>query len=233
MDPDRFDALTRSLPAGGSRRRMLAGALGLLAVLAGHDAGARKKKGTRRTTRKSKPCRNCCRANGNPCPRKNAACKPALCSRFTVTASWDSDENHDSYLFVPNDEGESLPAPFIDKSCNGCVRDLYPFACVNQDAEGPGDEVTSIFKLLSDDYEYWLELGRGAPAGDVVVTLRDRGKLVLTSTSPANPSGEAGVGSWHVFDLDGSTGRFTEIDEVVADNLPRAKTSQNTFVFCP
>lgn len=224
MDTNRFDGLTRSLRNGLTRR----GALGMLAgaTLGQGAAAARKKKKPR------KKCRNCCRASGSPCTKKNAACKPGLCPRFTVTASWDSDENHDTYLFVPNDEGASASFPFFDQFCNICEEDVYPFACVNQDAEGPGDEVTSIFKLLPGTYEYWLELDEGAPAGDATVTLRDKGRLVFTSTNPANPSAE-NVSSWHVFNLRGSTGRFTEIDEVVENNLPRAAHSQNTYVCAP
>ena len=134
---------------------------------------------------------------------------------------------------MPNDAGVSLPSPFFDQTCTICEPDTYPFACVNQDAEGPGDEVTTILSLLPGRYEYWLQLARGAPAGDVVVTLRDRGAVVLTSTSPANPQGEAGVSSWHVFNLDGRDDDLDEIDEVIADNLPRAAHVPNTFVCAP
>lgn len=228
MDGTWFDDTTKSMLR--SRRTALMGSAalalgGMLSTLSPRSVETAKKK----KKKKKKSCRNCCRENGSPCAKKNAACKPALCSRFTVTASWDSDENYDTYLFVPNDEGASSPSPFIDKFCIDSERDLYPFASVNQNAEGPGDEVTSIFKHLPGRYEYWLELDGGAPAGDVTVTLRDKGVLVFTSTSPANPS-ESAVSSWHVFDLEGDNGDLDEIDELIEDNLPRAKSSQNTNV---
>jgi hypothetical protein len=216
-----FDGLVASLRHGATRR----GALGVLAGTVGlglQAAPAKKRK---------KTCRTCCRANGNPCTKKNASCKPGYCPRFTITASWDSDRNHDTYLFVPNAEGASLPSPFIDKLCNSCGRGPYPFACVNQDAEGPGDEVTRIFRLLPGRYEYWIELSPDTPPGDVKVRLRDKGNIVFTATSPAN-SDDSAVGSWHVFDLDGRDGRFDKVDEFIQDNLPRAAHVPNTFV-CP
>ena len=224
MAADRFDALTRILSQPRTRR----GALAALAGLAGIGAGA----ASRKRKKKQRVCRNCCRADRSACRKKSATCRPGNCARFAITASWDSDLDHDTYLFVPNDEGQSLPSPFIETSCTIGEPDDYPFARVNQDAEGPGDEVTTILRLLPGTYEYWLELARGAPAGDIVVTVRDRGRLVLTIASPANPRGEENVSSWHVFDVGGSSGAVTEIDEVVADNLPRAAHVPNTFIFC-
>jgi hypothetical protein len=224
MDGNRFDGIVRSLPCAATRR----GVVGVLfggAALGLHTATGKKKR-----KKKKKPCRTCCRADGVPCRKKNARCKPAFCPRFTVTARWDSDRNYDTYLFVPDENGgNTTPTPFIDKLCNICDRDVYPFACVDRDAEGPGNEVTRILKALPNNYDYWLELPPGAPAGDVTVTLRDRGRLRLTLTNPANPS-DTEVGSWRVFDLDVEFDDLDIEDVFIQDNLPRAKTAQNRFV---
>ena len=71
MDADRFDSLTRSLPAAASRRGLLAGlASGLVAalplVLSGEDAPAKKKKGKGKN--KHKKTDNCKKKGWARCP---------------------------------------------------------------------------------------------------------------------------------------------------------------------
>ena len=80
MDADRFDALTRSLTAAGSRRRALAtalsGALGLLG-LAGPDEAAAAKSGKCKP-----PCGECATCKRGDCKKKQGRkkrCKRGKC----------------------------------------------------------------------------------------------------------------------------------------------------------
>lgn len=204
-----------------------------------HGANHGHRTGNDTTTDKKKTCHTCCRADGSACTKKSKKCKPSLCqtapplllptalTSFTVEAHWTNTyTDHDTFLFVPNQEGSILPSPYIDYSCNPadsprCADDVYPFTCVSQDATGPGDEVTTVRKLLAGRYEYWIELYDTAPAGDVTVTLRDTGGTILHSwSSPANLSTTDAIG-WHVFDLDGGTGIVASVDQPIDTLLPR------------
>jgi hypothetical protein len=156
-----------------------------------------------------------CTSSGEPCSNPGTNCQEGFCLQapFTISATWQSTNNHDTWLFVPPQDGATGPRPQIDYDCNQtkspCAAQ-YPFACVSRDASGPGDEVTTIFELLPGRYEYWIA-SQPAAAGELTVTLTDRnGRLVRAWINPAVTS--ALNGSWHVFDLDGVAGRVTSVD---------------------
>jgi len=156
-----------------------------------------------------------CTRSGEPCSEPGADCQEGFCLRgpITISATWQSANNHDTWLFVPPQDGTTGPRPQIDYDCNQtktkCATQ-YPFACVSRDATGPGDEVTTIFELLPGNYEYWIA-SDPAPAGELTITLTDRdGRIVRAWSNPVVTSPL--TGSWHVFDLDGATGRVTSVD---------------------
>ena len=154
---------------------------------------------------------------------------------FTIEANWDTLKDHETFVFVPNKEGEgSPPFRFIDRGCRAAeslCETEYPFACVSRDAPGPGDEVTTVLQLLDGTYEYWIELKGQSNAGDLTVLLRGAGGAVVASwTSPAN-SGDPSLG-WHVFNVDGATGVVTSIDVLGNNALPTVAHSDNLNV-CP
>ncbi len=159
-----------------------------------------------------------------------------VCAPFTVQAVWTNDESdHDTYVFVPNEAGSTVPSPYINYSCNADDDDCeeeYPFVCVSRDAEGPGDEITTFYQLINGTYEYWIELDDDSPAGDLVIDLRNSaGTVVMSWRSPATPSGEQS--GWHVFDVDGSTCIVTSVDQLLRnEDLPDAAHDPSTDV-CP
>jgi hypothetical protein len=114
---------------------------------------------------------------------------------------------------VPPKVGAIDPRPQIDYDCNqtnSACQTQYPFACVSDDASGPGDEITTIYDLLPGSYEYWIA-SDPAPAGELTITLTDRGgRVVRAWSSPEVTS--ALTGAWHVFDVDGATGRVSSVD---------------------
>jgi hypothetical protein len=178
-----------------------------------------------------------CTPTGKKCNKQSARCKASNCLQapFSIEAVWtNGDSDHDTHLFVPNAVGSTAPAPFVDQGCNpghsNCETGVYPFACVNQDAFGPGDEITTIRKLLKGTYEYWMELAP-APAGDLTIILRNKGgKKIRSWTSPANPNA-TDIG-WHVFDIDGNTGSITSINQTMGTYLPAGAHDPSTDV-CP
>ncbi len=213
MDNGRFDRLTGWAAAPRTRRRLLASAG--FAALAERFTGV-----ARKGSRRKKRCENCCRPDGRPCKRKKPACKPKFClgAPLSIEAIWtQTGTDHESYLFVPNAAGDASPAPYIKDNCNptnsDCEDDVYPFACVSQDADGPPGEVTTIRRLLPGTYEYWMEVYTDSPPGDLQVTLRDKnGRAVRAWTGPT--TGSIDEVTWHVFDLDGSTGRVRSVDQL-------------------
>lgn len=234
MDTNRFDALTRALNHQQTRR----GALGVLAGFSGLGLGAAAAKKGKKGKKGNKACRNCCRADASACGKTSKSCKPGNCLRAPVTieAVWTTqDSDHDTFLFVPNDAGASLPSPFIDYNCNPAVSDcqdeVYPFTCVSKDARGPGDEVTTVRRLLAGRYEYWIGLDlSNATAADLTVILSKGGRPLRSWRSPVSSSNRS---AWHVFDLDGRTGRVTSVDGSVPDpSLPQAAYDPSTNV-CP
>ena len=156
-----------------------------------------------------------CTESGEPCSDPGTECQERYCLRapLTISATWQVANNHDTWLFVPPQEGTTGPRPQIDYDCNQtnspCAAQ-YPFACVSRDANGPGDEVTTIFEIMPGSYEYWIA-ATPAPAGELTIALTNGdGRLVRTWSNPAVTSALSGF--WHVFDLDGATGRVTSVD---------------------
>ncbi|MGH2618768.1 MAG: hypothetical protein ACRDJC_26365 [Thermomicrobiales bacterium] len=237
MDADRFDALARAVTvtvtASGSRRALV----GALAAGAGCLRGAAGASGKKRRKKDKKRCRT----NGSRCKKKSANCKAQFCLKtpFTIEARWSNpDTDHDTFLFVPAEVGSLDPSPYIDFQCrpdnSDCETNVYPFACVSDDAVGPGDEITTIRKVLPGTYEYWVELSSSAPAADLTVLLRNANGTVLRGwTSPANPAPPFADRGWHVFDIDGAKHSFTSIDQLRIDGfLPEVAHGPATFV-CP
>jgi hypothetical protein len=209
-------------------------------------------------THKKNTCHNCCRANGSPCTKKSNRCTRSLCQRsstaalthtpdgggggapLTIEAVWTEDRDHDTFLFVPNEAGSTVPSPWIDYSCNpadsGCEDNVYPFACVSQDATGPGNEITTVRTLLAGTYEYWIEVDFESPAGDITVNLKNIGGTVVRSwRSPPNPDrdldGTSAQMGWHVFNFEGGTGAVTSVNETI-DGHPVRAHNPSTEV-CP
>jgi hypothetical protein len=233
MENSRFDLLARRLTTrfrgvSTGRRSVLQGAVGVAAAtfgrLALHDEAAAK---------------TLCRRNGTRCKKKGKRCRAEYCLKtpFTIEAHWSNpNTDHDTFLFVPNQAGSNLPAPWISVSCNlfnsDCEDDVYPFTCVGQDAQGPGNEITTIRQLLPGTYEYWIGLPDGAPLADLAVQLRNaNGRLMRTWISPANPSATDGRG-WHVFDIDGANRSITSVDKSFFGDLPLSAHIPYTNV-CP
>jgi hypothetical protein len=102
---------------------------------------------------------------------------------------------------------------------------------VNKDAGGPGDEITTLTRLLAGMYEYWIELDHPAPAGDLTVDVRTANGRVLRSwSSPANPAFPQK--GWHVFDIQGSARSLASVDQLTTEDLPGAAHAANEDV-CP
>lgn len=234
MDPNQFDRFTRSILGTWSRRgvgRALAG-LTLSAaappLLSIANAGAKKKK-------RSKPSKgNLCSSNGSHCKKKGKTCNAGNCLQtpFTIQAHWvNPNTDHDTYMFVPNEPGAALPFPYLDYSCRSSDAGagfVYPFAYVDKDATGPGDEVTTVAFLLDGKTEYWIELAGDSPVGDLTVTLRNKnGNVVRSWSSPENGSTQSG---WHVFDIQGERKSVTSIDQPVSGPLASGAHASNTKV---
>jgi hypothetical protein len=231
MDASRLDRIARRLGylnTATARRPLVQGAAALGAALAGasiwsEEAAAKK---------------TLCRKNGSKCKKKSKKCKAKHCltAPFTIEASWTNvNSDHDTYLFVPNEAGATLPSPLIVYTCNpamsDCEDDVYPFTCVSQDAAGPGDEVTTVRKLIAGTYEYWIELQNPSPAGDLTVTLRKAtGKVVRSWSSPEN--GDDLERGWHVFSINGSKRSITSVNLLIDAELPGGAHDPNTNV-CP
>lgn len=239
MNARRFDRLTTVLGnrlAAATGRRALLG--GTMAMGAAALTGAVMPENAEAKNKKKKKCKGCCTENGSSCKKKSKKCKKKNCLKatFTIEANWtNEDTDHDTYFFVPNEAGNDDPSPFIYYSCTPedslCETDIYPFICVSQDATGPGNEVTTVRKLLNGTYEYWIELYDGSPAGDLTIVLkRNDGKKVRSWSSPANP-GPDQVG-WHVFDIDGAKGTIKSVNQKITDDLPDGAHDPNTDV-CP
>jgi hypothetical protein len=213
MDARRFDSWTRGIGAPTSRRTLTA--IGLAAIAGGwsrpHALAARLR----------------CKKGGQPCKKKQKGCKPRNCTNgleapLVIEANWtNSNTDHDTFLFVPNKQGNADPAPHIDMTCsstktaNGSV---YPFAFVSGDALGPGNEITTIKKLVDGRYEYHLQLDAQSPANDVTVRLMKKGKALQIWRNPASPQED----HWRVFSLTVQNGRarLETIDDIVDQPFP-------------
>jgi hypothetical protein len=225
MDETRFVRIVRTLGFGRSRRALVRGALaqgGIAfgAAVAGnallrHEAGAKK----------------LCRKTGSLCKHKGKGCKAKYCggpsvglrTPFSIEVGWsDPSIDHDTYLFVPNADGNTDPFPYVNWSCRPgqteCQSAVYPYICV--DDAGPVDETVTVRKLLSGVYGYWVEVDP-AQQGELTVVLRNAdGRVLRTWVAPPNPFSGPEEVAWHVFDLDGSTGHITTVDQVVDIALP-------------
>ncbi len=234
MDANRFDRFARVLTPTPTRRNFgrsltglaLGGALGSLFGRAETEAGRRKKKRKRK--------QDLCLNDGSRCTKESKNCSATFCLKtpFTIEARWSNpDTDHDTNVFVPNAPGAALSSPYIDyNSGSSCTNSgtVYPFAFVSQDATSPGDEVTTVKRLLAGAYEYWIELAESSPPRELTVTLRNaNGKVVRSWLSPANPSVQVG---WHVFDIEGASKRITSIDLVIDSDLADGAHAPNTDV---
>ena len=209
MDSSRFDAWTRRRFGMAAMGGLAAAWLGLAHPDDGDAAAA------------------LCTPTGGKCHKKSQKCRSSNCLRapFTVTAHWTNpDTDHDTLLFVPpehaDDPPESRVIPYGCPEATTRCEEAYPFACISEDARGPGDEITTFYKLLPGAYQYWVELGGESPRGDLTVVLRNRdGKLVRSWPSPANPSSVNEIG-WHVFDINGATGSVKSVNTLPANGIP-------------
>jgi hypothetical protein len=249
MDPHRFDMVTRSLRDVASRRvvvRALTGAgLGLwsarLTTAAPKRQAMRKRKSgaTPKSTgnAKPKPKKGLCKRDGSKCRIPGQGCKKRFCldAPFTIEAKWTQTADHDTYLFVPAENETTGPSPYIYFPCradNSDCEEAYPFACVSGDVTVSGAEITTIHQVLPGTYEYWIELAPTTLAGELTIVLKDDGgRVVRKWTNPANPSQMVQFG-WHVFDVDGATGRVTSIDNLADAALPNGAHDPATDV-CP
>ena len=207
-----------------SRRALVA-----VGLLAGADAARGKKKGTGR--------KNLCRRDGRRCKKASERCKRRFCLQtpFTIEARWASaSQDHDAILYVPHQPGTSVPFPYIDYAClagDTNTGTLYPFAFSSGDAQGPGDEVVTVQRLLAGRYEFWGRIHGPAQPGDLKVILRNRdGKVVRSWDSPPNPSG-AVLLDWHVVDIDGATRSATAVGDAITGLFSTVR-ADSTYV-CP
>jgi len=215
MDSSRFDWIIRSLGATTGRRTLIQGAAVFgTAVVGGAilpDVAEAK---------------ILCRKNGASCKKKSKKCRAEFCLKapFTIEARWNSGNDHDTILFVPNEEGSNDPSPYIWSACTpgvtDCEEEVYPYICVNKDALGPGDEITTVRRLLAGRYEHWIELWPEAPRDDLEVILRNAsGRIVRSWSSPENSDDQKQLG-WHVFDFDGASRRITSVNKFVNAEFP-------------
>jgi hypothetical protein len=221
MEQNRFDVTPHALIPLPSRRAVLRGlaAAGLgwgVGRLPESAAAKTKRKKKRRKGKDQTPAAPRCANDGAPCSNPGIACQERFCLQapFAIEAIWAADDSdHDTYIFLPPEGGPTGPTPYIHFECNEgnstCAVE-FPFACVNRDAQGPGNEVATIYERPPGaTHQYWILLDT-APAGELTIVLTDRvGRVVRAWTNPAN-AGSNRV-AWHVFDIDGD-GRVTSID---------------------
>lgn len=234
MDQNRLGAVTPSLTRMPSRRGVLralaAAGLGWAVSWPGADAAA----GNARNGTKRK--KGLCRHDGSPCRKPGKPCKKRYClaAPFTISATWTETADHDTYLFVPPQNEATGPSPYLDFRCGPqttTCEEAYPFACVDGDERETGDEITTIHRLLSGRYEYWIDLYDPSPAGVVTVALQAaNGRVVGEWTSPSTAALDSSA--WHVFDVDGRGGRVTAVDTLAEGPMPDAAHDPSTKI-CP
>jgi hypothetical protein len=228
VNEHRIAVVTQSLTSVPSRRHVLRGLAGAVLGL----SVARLPEMARAKMRK----KGLCRQDGSPCKKPGTQCKKRYClsAPFTIVAAWTEERDHDTYVFVPPQNAATGPAPYLDFLCNPeptTCEEAYPFACVDGDEFESGDEVTTIHRLLSGRYEYWLDLYDPSPAGAATVTIKaGNGRIVRQWTSPDTT--EFDSSAWHVFDVDGRHGRVADIDELAEGPMPDAAHDPFTTV-CP
>jgi hypothetical protein len=228
MDQQQFPVVSRRLTRLPSRRDVLRGlaraGLALGVARWPEVAEAKKRKPKRRT--------GLCRKNGSACAKPGKTCQQRYClnAPFTIEANWPEQAGNAIVLFMPPENATTGPAPYIHDGCKPDEFDCegtYPFACVDGDDDTAGPKVTMIHRRLPGTYEYWIELGDSAAAGEATVALKDSdGRVVRRWANTATQ------GSWHVFDVDGRDGRVTATDESIPAALPGGAHDPNTHV-CP
>ena len=119
MDADRFDTLTRSVPAAGSRRRALVAVLaGSLAALGLRDTGAKKKK------KKKKPASPTCTCPPPPPPPPATYCAGKnYCATSGDKTACNVAGTTPCYCLVRADNATTFcgaPGPPVD-SCTSCT----------------------------------------------------------------------------------------------------------------
>ena len=232
MTGDQLDAMTRALSRVKSRRPLLAGiagaSLGLGVSALPEITTAKKKRHKHKKRETPPPAAPLCTRSGKRCDTAGADCQPSYCLKppFSIAAVWATiDADHDTVLYVPAGDATTGPFPYVYYGCNPgnsfCV-EAYPFACVDRDATGPGNEITTIYRLLPGRYEYWIQLEKKVPAGDLLVTLSDgSGRVVREWSSPANATNDQV--EWHVFDIDPDAS-IVSIDALPHDGFPAGDT---------
>jgi hypothetical protein len=228
MDSSRFDRFIATFGARTGRRMLLQGAAALGAAVFG---GA--------LVRDVAEARTLCRKNGSKCKKKGRKCKAKFClaTPFTIEARWsNANSDHDTYLFVPAEKASNDPSPWVASpwctaAWSNCENDVHPFICISQDATGPGDEITTVRRLLSGKYEVWMELANGSAQGDLEVIVRNaNGRVIRSWSSPGNPEPQIDLG-WHVFDINGATHSIASVDKRVNAEFPWNHTE--TTNACP
>jgi hypothetical protein len=182
MDSTQLVQITRHLGDATHRRSLLRSAAGLGGVIAGlgifaisgvaRDSGNGKDKDKEKGKGKGKTL---CRPNGSTCKQKGRTCSASNCLRspFTVEAAWSTNDDFDTYLFLPPNPTSPVPSPHVTSwRCNvedhGCNSDIYPYVCIDQDGDGADTgEATTVHKLLKGTYEYWIYLVLDTPKGDL------------------------------------------------------------------
>jgi hypothetical protein len=220
MDAHRFDGFVKILSTRRSILGLVAGCAALLGV--GHELAVAK---------------NLCRKNGTRCKEESRRCQSKFCLKtpFRIEARWDSgSQDHDAVLFVPNAPGNSDPFPFIVYDCSAADTNdgaLYPFAFSSGDAQGPGDEVFTVRRLIGGKYEFWARIHGPAASGDLKVILRNaNGKVVRAWSSPPNPSASPLL-DWHVFSIKGGSHSVSGAGETVTGLFSTVRP--DTTDICP
>jgi hypothetical protein len=174
-------------------------------------AGKRKgKKGKRKRASPPPPC---------TCPPPPAAAEIHVQPPFTIEqhrAAFLANVDFGVTLFVPNAPGATFPHPWVDATCESddtLDGVQYPFLFVSRNGPSGDERNTTVRHLLPGRYEYIVSLeSQATNANEVLVLLRDASGVVVQWWG--NPTkAQNGPGVWHVFDLEGATGRVVTINQ--------------------
>ncbi len=125
-------------------------------------------------------------------------------------------EDLDSHLLTPEIEGMTHHIYYGNEGSS----ESAPYASLDFDAtEGFGPETITIYQQFVGTYQYYIYNWSedpdiaGSGANVAVYTAASPDEAALTLTVP-----EEGEGLyWHVLDIDGGSGEFTVVNEIVAD----------------